>query len=93
MTSSLILVTGGTGTLGRHVVARLRQAGCDVRVLSRRPHAAAGGIEYVKGDLLEDEGLQAAARPHVGGLGPTRNAAAGGLPRCAFGSGMDYREP
>jgi uncharacterized protein YbjT (DUF2867 family) len=34
--TSRILVTGGTGTLGRHVVPRLRDAGCDVRVLSRR---------------------------------------------------------
>ena len=30
-----ILVTGGTGTLGRLVVARLLEAGRDVRVLSR----------------------------------------------------------
>ena len=34
MTAS-ILVTGGTGTLGRLVVPRLRDAGRDVRVLSR----------------------------------------------------------
>lgn len=32
-----ILVTGGTGTLGRPVVERLRQAGHSVRVLSRHP--------------------------------------------------------
>jgi NAD(P)-dependent dehydrogenase (short-subunit alcohol dehydrogenase family) len=31
--TSAILVTGGTGTLGRLVVARLRDAGCNVRVL------------------------------------------------------------
>jgi uncharacterized protein YbjT (DUF2867 family) len=43
--TSRILVTGGTGTLGRHVVPRLRDAGCDVRVLSRRTHEAADGIE------------------------------------------------
>jgi len=30
--STPILVTGGTGTLGRLVVARLREAGCAVRV-------------------------------------------------------------
>jgi uncharacterized protein YbjT (DUF2867 family) len=30
-----ILVTGGTGTLGRLVVARLLDAGREVRVLSR----------------------------------------------------------
>jgi uncharacterized protein YbjT (DUF2867 family) len=58
--TSRILVTGGTGTLGRHVVARLRGGGCDVRVLSRRTHEAADGIEYVTGDLLKDEGIQAA---------------------------------
>jgi uncharacterized protein YbjT (DUF2867 family) len=58
--TSRILVTGGTGTLGRHVVPRLRDAGCDVRVLSRRTQEAADGIEYVTGDLLKDEGIQAA---------------------------------
>ena len=47
-----ILVTGGTGTLGRLVVARLRDTGCDVRVLSRRHHEPAQqGIEFVTGDL------------------------------------------
>ena len=58
--TSRILVTGGTGTLGRQVVPRLREAGCDVRVLSRRTREAADGIEYVTGDLLKDEGTQAA---------------------------------
>ncbi|MFH9422001.1 SDR family oxidoreductase [Streptomyces sp. NPDC017529] len=33
-----ILVTGGTGTLGRALVPRLLEAGHDVRTLSRRPH-------------------------------------------------------
>ncbi len=56
----MILVTGGTGTLGRHVVGRLRDAGCDVRVLSRRTHEAADGVEYTTGDLLKDEGIPAA---------------------------------
>ncbi len=50
--TSAILVTGGTGTLGRQVVPHLRDAGGDVRVLSRRAHEAADGIEYVTGDLL-----------------------------------------
>ena len=35
--SSPVLVTGGTGTLGRLVVARLRDTGREVRVLSRTP--------------------------------------------------------
>jgi uncharacterized protein YbjT (DUF2867 family) len=52
-----ILVTGGTGTLGRLVVARLRDAGREVRVLSRREHSAEG---FVIGDLATGEGLDAA---------------------------------
>jgi uncharacterized protein YbjT (DUF2867 family) len=63
--SAPILVTGGTGTLGRHVVARLREAGRDLRVLSRRRHASGDGIEYVTGDLLADEGIG----PAVDGAG------------------------
>jgi uncharacterized protein YbjT (DUF2867 family) len=55
-----ILVTGGTGTLGRLVVRRLRGAGCDVRVLSRRGHAAEDSIEFVTGDLDTGKGIEAA---------------------------------
>jgi len=55
-----ILVTGGTGTLGRRVVARLRDAGCNVRVLSRRNREAGEGIEYVTGDLAAGEAIEAA---------------------------------
>ncbi len=38
-----VLVTGGTGTLGRQVVPRLVAAGCQVRVLSRDGHDRAEG--------------------------------------------------
>jgi uncharacterized protein YbjT (DUF2867 family) len=55
-----ILVTGGTGTLGRLVVAGLRDTGRDVRVLSRHPHEHAEGIEHVTGDLATGEGVDAA---------------------------------
>ena len=58
-----ILVTGGTGTLGRHVVTRLRVAGREVRVLSRaRPAGAdeASGIQFVAGDLATGQGVDAA---------------------------------
>nr|WSX52889.1 NAD(P)H-binding protein [Streptomyces sp. NBC_00974] len=50
---STILVTGGTGNLGALVVGRLRAAGHDVRVLSRR------AAEYPV-DLLTGGGLDAA---------------------------------
>ena len=68
-----ILVTGGTGTLGRQVVPRLRDAGCTVRVLSRNAHEAADGIEYVTGDLLKNEGIEAA----VDGAGIIMHCAGG----------------
>jgi uncharacterized protein YbjT (DUF2867 family) len=55
-----ILVTGGTGTLGRHVAPRLRDAGCDVRVLSRRGRADEDGIRYLTGDLATGEGVEPA---------------------------------
>jgi uncharacterized protein YbjT (DUF2867 family) len=58
--TATILVTGGTGTLGSHVVPLLRAAGQDLRVLSRRTREPAEGIEYVTGDLSEDEGIAAA---------------------------------
>ncbi len=58
--TSPILVTGGTGTLGRLVVRRLRDADFDVRVLSRRHHKAGDGIEFVTGDLDTGEGIEPA---------------------------------
>ena len=58
--TSPILLTGGTGTLGRLVVPRLREAGCNVRVLSRSSHESRDGIEYVTGDLLKGEGIEPA---------------------------------
>ena len=58
--TSPILVTGGTGTLGRRVVARLRAAGHDVRVLSRHSGAPSTGVEYFIGDLATGQGVDAA---------------------------------
>jgi len=56
----LILVTGGTGTLGRLVVARLREARHRVRVLSRQAREADEGVEAVTGDLATGEGIETA---------------------------------
>jgi uncharacterized protein YbjT (DUF2867 family) len=55
-----ILVTGGTGTLGKLVVPRLREAGISVRVLSRHGGEGTPGIEHVTGDLDTGEGIEAA---------------------------------
>lgn len=55
-----ILITGGTGTLGRLVVPRLRDARGQLRVLSRHRHKSGDGVEVVTGDLATGEGLEAA---------------------------------
>ena len=60
MTTSPILLTGGTGTLGQHVLRRLKDAGCEVRVLSRRNRETGDGIEFMTGDLATGEGIEAA---------------------------------
>jgi uncharacterized protein YbjT (DUF2867 family) len=52
---SCVLVTGGSGVLGRHVVASLRERGDDVRVISRRP-----GAGTHRGDLATGEGVREA---------------------------------
>ena len=57
---SPILVTGGTGTLGRLVVARLRDRGRDLRVLSRSTRHLGPGIEVVEGDLATGAGVEGA---------------------------------
>jgi uncharacterized protein YbjT (DUF2867 family) len=58
--TSPILVTGGTGTLGRLVVRRLGDAGYKVRVLSRRSHKSGDGTEFMTGDLATGEGIEPA---------------------------------
>jgi uncharacterized protein YbjT (DUF2867 family) len=55
-----ILVTGGTGTLGRLVVPRLRGTGRQVRVLSRGSRDVPDGVQSVTGDLDTGEGIEAA---------------------------------
>jgi uncharacterized protein YbjT (DUF2867 family) len=54
-TKRTILVTGATGTLGVPTTAQLREAGHDVRALSRRT-----GPGLVTGDLLSGAGLTSA---------------------------------
>jgi uncharacterized protein YbjT (DUF2867 family) len=58
--TATILITGGTGTLGRLVVPRLQEAGRQVRVLSRGSHTPGGEVQYVTGDLATGEGVDAA---------------------------------
>jgi uncharacterized protein YbjT (DUF2867 family) len=56
-----ILVTGGTGTLGRVVVEDLLAEGSEVRVLSRRPPPAGTvACSWAIGDLRTGQGIAAA---------------------------------
>ena len=60
--TSPVLVTGGTGRLGRSVVARLVEAGQDVRVLARRQRDTQPQVAFFTGDLRQGAGIDAAVR-------------------------------
>ncbi|MFB9239776.1 SDR family oxidoreductase [Plantactinospora siamensis] len=93
--STPILVTGGTGTLGRLVVPLLRAAGHPVRVLSRRGGPADPGIQQVRADLLGDDDLEPALRGvetvlHLAGGPKGDDRATGNLVRAARRAGVRH---
>lgn len=59
-----VLVTGGTGLVGRHVISQLRARATPVRALARSDAAAAAlsrlGAEPVRGDLMDGDSLRRA---------------------------------
>jgi len=61
----MILVTGGTGFIGGHLILRLRQEGLPVRALARHPDRAQPlkeiGVEVVCGDISDKVSLEKAA--------------------------------
>jgi uncharacterized protein YbjT (DUF2867 family) len=58
--TSPVLVTGGTGRLGSLVVARLIDAGCDVRVLARHQRDTSPQVTFFVGDLRLGVGIDPA---------------------------------
>jgi uncharacterized protein YbjT (DUF2867 family) len=93
--SGPVLVTGGTGTLGRLVVSRLRDAGREVRVLSRHIHEPGEGVEFVTGDLAAGQGIEAALEGaeiivHCAGSAKGDEEKALNLVRAAAGSGARH---
>jgi uncharacterized protein YbjT (DUF2867 family) len=86
-----ILVTGGTGTLGKLVVPQLVAAGYGVRVLSRRGGVDADGIEHVQGDLLKGvtiDGVDIVV--HLAGGAKGDAVAASNLTRAAAAAGVRH---
>jgi uncharacterized protein YbjT (DUF2867 family) len=93
--ASPILVTGGTGTLGGHVVPLLRAAGRDVRILSRHDREPAEGIEYFAADLIKGEGFEPALEGietvlHLAGGAKGDDKAAQNLVRAAVRAGVKH---
>jgi uncharacterized protein YbjT (DUF2867 family) len=90
----MILVTGGTGTVGSAVVAQLLQAGQAVRVMTRNPSNARLGdnVEVVAGDLRKPETLTSAVdgieRVFSVALGPQLGAQEANLARAARRAGV-----
>ena len=54
-----VLVTGGSGFIGRHAVAELSRAGAQVRVVDLRPHPDPA-VDVVVGDIADPDVLEAA---------------------------------
>jgi len=53
------LVTGATGLVGSHIAEQLKESGCDVRALVRRPSRwlTSIGAEQTVGDVLDAAAL------------------------------------
>src|SRR3546814_16722478 len=51
------LVFGGSGQIGRPLLARLCRRGWQVIAVSRREQPAMPGVRWLRGDLHADEGL------------------------------------
>lgn len=71
--ATTILVTGGTGTLGRAFIEAAEAAGHRVRIMSRRaePPGLPPGRRWVRADVTSGEGMAAAVR----GVGTILHAA------------------
>lgn len=79
MSRGVLAITGGTGFVGRTLIAQAVEAGWQVRALARSPQAARSGVIWVSGALDQPDSLAelfkgADAAIHVAGVtnSPTR---------------------
>ncbi|WP_426512062.1 SDR family oxidoreductase [Dactylosporangium sp. McL0621] len=94
--TTAILLTGGTGTLGRLLLPHLREAGRPVRVLTRRrPAEQAPGVEYALGDLATNDNVEravdgAATIVHCAGSAKGDDVKAANLLQAAVRAGAEH---
>lgn len=60
----MILVTGGGGFLGRHIVSRLRSEGHEVRIMARGDHSVMrrDGVQLLRGDVADADAVARAVK-------------------------------
>lgn len=69
----IVALTGGTGFVGKATIARLIEAGHQVRALARRPQTASEGVTWIAGALDDEASLAklcdgAGAVLHIAGV-------------------------
>lgn len=80
-----VLVTGGTGFIGRHLIGRLLERGDEIRCLARSEDSElrGGGVEVVRGDITKPSTIRGVAEGSeviyhlaaVGHVGASTNSA------------------
>src|SRR5689334_11242248 len=100
----MLLVTGGTGFIGSHLLEKLVQSGERVRALVRRDAGLPAGVEPFRGDLATGGGVAEAlagvdAVIHLAGVTKALSAAdyfkgnaqaSGALARAVAGRGVRF---
>ncbi|WP_308799987.1 SDR family oxidoreductase [Agromyces silvae] len=90
-----MLVTGGTGNLGRHVLPHLQEAGVNPRVLTRSPRSDSDGVVFFRGDTVKGDNLAEAVAGmetvlHLAGGAKGDDVAARNIAAAAKAAGVEH---